>query len=213
MQIVLVLVIILILMYYVYKKIKSKYDAFSIEQNATVKSDIDGRTYYVHTKHENLNIAADMFAEVNHTVTEIINYIYTKYKFSDNSRKREIAKNLLMRYDVNNLRENSPLNSERDTSYTINKGDIIAICIRSREGANQIHDYGTILFVVLHEITHISISSYDHPEEFWETFKFILMEAEESGLYTSPEFMVYPKEYCGIKINYNPRFDRTIKLI
>lgn len=209
----LLIIILLILIYYVHKIIRVKFDAFSMDHNTSIPSNVDGRQYYVHNNHEDMQNAADMFAELNQKTTAIINYIYEKYRFSSNKKRSEVARLLMARYDVNNLRESSPRNIEHDTSFTINKGDIIAICIRSGKEHNQIHDSSTITFVVLHEITHISITAYDHPDEFWEVFKFILLEAEESGIYTSPDFATYPKEYCGIKINYNPRYDNTIKLI
>lgn len=209
----LLIIILILLIYYVRKIIRLRYDSFSIEHNTSVSSGIDGRHYYVHNKHENMQNAADIFAEINKTTTDVINYIYDKYKDSPNRKRREVSRNLMARYDVNSLRENSPLNADHDTSYTINKGDIIAVCIRSSKKHHQIHDISIITFVVLHEITHLSISAYDHPDEFWEVFKFILIEAEEAGLYASPDFVTFPKEYCGIKINYNPRFDASIKAI
>jgi hypothetical protein len=210
MQEAILLVILILLIYYIYNLIRVKYDLFSIENNTSIHTDIDGRDYYVHNKHENLQVAADMFAQINMITTDLINYVYNKYRNSPNERRKEVVRNLMMRYDVNNLRENSPLNIEKDTSYTINKGDIIAICIRSIGTHNQIHDIETILFVVIHEITHLSISAYDHPDEFWEVFKFMLIEAEEAGLYKSPNFAAEPREYCGIRINYNPRYDISI---
>lgn len=213
MQSALLIFILIILIYYVYKIIRVKYDAFSIDHNTSVHTDVDGRNYYVHNKHDDMQVAADTFAEINKVTTDVIDYIYYKYKDSSNRKRRDVARNLMARYDVNSLRENSPLNLEHDTSYTINKGDIIAVCIRSSKEHNQIHDTNTITFVVLHEITHLSIAAYDHPDEFWEVFKFILMEAEEGGFYTSPDFVYYPKEYCGIKINYNPRYDDSIPAI
>ena len=160
-----------------------------------------------------MDTAADTFAHINQVTTELINFLYDKYKNSDNKRKKSVVTYLKNRYNVENLRESSPLNIEKDTSYTINKGDIIAICIRSSKLFNQIHDTETLIFVVLHEITHISIESYDHPDEFWEVFKFILIEAEENGFYKSPNFSKNPQEYCGIKINYNPRYDNAVKLL
>lgn len=209
----LLIIILLLLIYYVYKIIRVRYDTFSIENNTSVLAATDGRLYYVHNKHEDMQTAADIFSDINQNTTAVINYIYNKYKDSSNKKRSEVSRLLMSRYDVNSLRENSPLNAEHDTSYTINKGDIIAICIRSSKKHNQIHDSMIITFVVLHEITHLSITAYDHPDEFWEVFKFILLEAEEAGLYTSPDFANYPKEYCGIKINYNPRYDPSIKSI
>lgn len=213
MEIVLSIIILLIIIYYIHKFIKIKYDKFSIEYNKSVQSDIDGHNYFVHTQHENMQVAANTFAELNKVTTDIIQYIYYKYKNSNNKKRKEIGELLMSRYDINSLRENSPRNAEKDTSYTINKGDIIAICIRSSKEHNQIHEIDIITFVVLHEITHLAINAFDHPEEFWEVFKFILIESEDSGLYTSPDFAKNPREYCGITINYNPRYDVFIKII
>jgi hypothetical protein len=173
----------------------------------------DGNYYYVHSKHENMQIAANIFAEINKKVNTLIKKLYNKYSNSDNKKRKEVVTLLYNRYDNNSLRENSPLNPEKDTSYTINKGDIIAICIRSANNNNNIHDIDTIFFVVLHELTHIAIEAYDHPDEFWEVFKFILLEVEELGIYKSPNYAFNPREYCGIKINYNPRYDNSIKEI
>lgn len=208
-----IIVLIILIMYYIYKYIAKKLDTFSIKNTSYIPSNIDGLSYYVHNQHNDMQDAADMFAEINQITTDIIKYIYNKYKDSLNTKRKNVARLLMSRYNVNNLIENSPLNIKKDTSYTINKGDIIAICIRSSKEYNQIHEFDTITFVVLHEITHISITAYDHPEEFWEVFKFILLEAEEAGLYISPDFEKYTKEYCGIKINYNPRYDDAIKYI
>ncbi len=208
----LVLLIILII-YNIINIIKNGYDNFSIQYNSLIHTDLDGNDYYVHTKHEDMQVAANTFAIINKTVTDVINYIYDKYRNSYNKKRRNVARLLMNRYNANSLRENSPLNNKGDTSYTLNKGDIIAICIRSSKQYNQIHDIEVITFVVLHEITHLSIESYDHPDEFWEVFKFILIEAETAGLYFSPDFERHPKEYCGININYNPRYDINIKSI
>lgn len=204
------IVLIIIIIIYIYKYVKVKYDKFSINYNTLVPSSLDNKYYHVHKSHEGMQIAADTFSEVNYLTTAVIDYIYDKYKNSINIKKKKIALLLKLRYNENNLRENSPLNPERDTSYTINKGEIIAMCIRSGRDNHQVHSPDLIMFVVLHEITHMAITSYDHPDEFWEAFKFILIEAEESGIYISEDYSKYPQEYCGITINYNPRFDDNI---
>lgn len=206
----LIIVIVILIIIIFYKIIRKQYDRFSIRYNVLYPSTMDDQYYYVHERHEDMQNAADMFAEINYIVTIFIDQLYNKYKDSNNSSKRSIAVFLKSRYNANNIRENSPLNVEKDTSYTINKGDLIAMCIRSGMEYNQIHDIDITLFVTLHELTHISISAYDHPDDFWESFKFILIEAENFGLYISPDFATYPVEYCGIKINYNPRYDPFI---
>lgn len=212
MNLVLSLLILLsiFLIYYIYKLIKHKFDTFSIENNVLQQSNVDGKYYFVHKEHGNMQIAADLFAKIDGLVSLFLPYLYSKYSNSENKRKKDIAKLLVSRYDTKSLRESSPLNIEKDTSYTINKGDIIAICIRS--GINYgIHDFQIIMFVVLHELTHLAINAYDHPEEFWQVFKFILEEAEIGGFYTSQNYSRNPSEYCGINVHYNPRYDNSIE--
>lgn len=206
------LILILILIYYIYKNYVLR-DDFSIDDNIQLKSSIDGNYYYVQGDHENIDDAADTFAIINDRVTKIINYIYDNYRNSTNEIERQIAKRLMDRYGSENLRESSPLNSDNDTSFTINKGDIIAICIRSPLEHNEILSINTIMFVVLHEISHIAATSYDHPDEFWEIFKWVLMKSKEAGLFISPDYGKNSVAYCGMNINYNPMYDPLVKNI
>jgi hypothetical protein len=206
------IIILLFLIYYIYIKTIQR-DEFSIDKNISLKSTIDGHYYHVHGDHENIDEAVDTFAILNQKTSEIINYIYDNYKNSNNPKEKKIALRLMNRYAFENLRESSPLNSEKDTSYTINKGDIIAICIRSPQENNEIHTLDTIMFVVLHEISHIAATSYDHPDEFWEIFKWVLLKAQESGIFTSKDYKNNPVTYCGITINYNPMYDSLVKNI
>ena len=137
-------------------------------------------------------------------------YLYEKYKNSNNLKRKDVATLMYNRYKPSSLRESSPLNIDKDTSYTINKGDLIAICIRN--GINYgIHDLNTIMFVVLHELTHLSIKSFDHPQEFWECFIFILKEAAAYNIYKITDYVLQPTEYCGIEISYQPALDSTLK--
>lgn len=212
----LIILIVVLLIFYFIKLLYHKFDTFSIRQNVLQESTVDGRKYYVHSKHENMVAAADTFAHINSTIDKFLSRLYDKYTRLNTSDisifNRKRAVNLLIsKYNPRNYRENSPKNIEKDTSYTINKGEIIAICIR---GANtEIHDLTTLMFVVLHELTHLAVKDYDHPDDFWKTFKFILIEAEELIDYKSPDYLNFPVEYCGISITYNPRYDPVIKEI
>jgi hypothetical protein len=211
-----IIIILLILIFYLFFKyiLHNHSDTFSIENNELIPSIVDGNQYYVHNKHNNKIDAADMFSVVNNRVTLFIDALYEKHKNSINPRRKKISTLLKTRFNSSSLRESSPLNEDKDTSFTINKGDIMAICIRSKiDKTNKIHKFNVIFFVVLHEIAHLSLDAFDHPTEFWVNFKFILMEAEDLGIYTSPDFFNNSIEYCGIYINYNPRYDYKIEII
>jgi hypothetical protein len=206
------LIVILFLIYYIYKKyVLDNRDEFSISDNIQLQSELDGNYYYVQGDHENIDEAANTFAIINDRITKVINYIYDNYRNSSNPNERQIASRLMDRYDQDSLRESSPLNSENDTSFTINKGDIVAICIRSPLEHNEILSINTIMFVVLHEISHIAATSYDHPDEFWEIFKWVLLKAKEAKLFTSPDYGKNSVAYCGMNINYNPMYDPLVK--
>ena len=62
-------------------------------------------------------------------------------------------------------------------------------------------------------MSHIAIDAVDHPPEFWATFRFLLEEAEAAGLYWSPDFARAPQRYCGVDVDYNPRWDATLAAI
>jgi hypothetical protein len=208
-QVIIIIVCIIFIIYFTTKYLNIRFDSFSIDKNILYQSTIDGNSYYVHKGHEDLSEAANTFYKINKDVTEFLDYLYKKYADSSNTTKSKAATLIYYRYNTNALRESSPLNAEKDTSYTINKGDIIAICIRDSISYG-IQDYNTIMFVVLHELTHLSIESYDHPEEFWMVFKFILTEASLYGVYTPQDYIRYPVQYCGIVINYTPLLDLSI---
>jgi len=204
--------IILISILILYIIINDKHDKFSIENNILYKSSSDGNTYYVHGLHEDLKEAANVFSKINSDISNFLEKLYYKYKNSSNHKRKEISKLMFKRFSKDALRESSPLNPEKDTSFTINKGDIIAICIRDGYSYG-IQDYNIIMFVVLHELTHLAIESYDHPDEFWVAFRFVLTEAVNDNIYNPVDYASNPIDYCGIIVNYSPLYDNTLELI
>ena len=65
-------------------------------------------------------------------------------------------------------------------------------------------DINTMMFVVLHEMGHLSSESIGHTDEFWENFKWILEESINIGIYIKQEFNKKPIEYCGMSITSSP---------
>ena len=59
---------------------------------------------------------------------------------------------------------------EKFTSYTINKGEKIVFCLRSKV-LHNIHDINTISYVCIHELSHVMCSEYGHTPLFKEIFK------------------------------------------
>lgn len=98
------------------------------------------------------------------------------------------------------LYENPPDGSY--TSYTVNKGDEIALCLRSKN-TKELHDLNLIMYVVLHELSHVACPELDHTELFKKIFTFFLEIAIKLNIYKKVDYSIDPHEYCGMTINEN----------
>ena len=88
------------------------------------------------------------------------------------------------------------------TSYSINKGETLVMCIRSKE-TNEIHDFDLLMYVAVHEIAHIGCPEIGHTPLFNLINEFLLKEASKRKYYTYKDYSIDPKEYCGIEITSN----------
>lgn len=77
-------------------------------------------------------------------------------------------------------------------SYTINKSRIY-LCLKDSD--EKYYDNNSLMFVLLHEISHVICKSIGHTEEFHKIFEDLLVEAEKVGIYDSKIPMI--KNYCG----------------
>lgn len=191
--------------------IRNYHSNFSIEKTKLKHAKLDGLPYRVHENHEQSDNAADLLAALNERILNLMRYMRDKY-LSGNAPndKVQMVKNMLQRYNPDNLMEVSPNNPDGDTAYSLDKGAIMAICLRSHSG--ELHDLDVITFVAFHELAHIAIDAIDHPLEFWQAFKFILDSAAESRIYFAPNYTENPVEYCGMMIEYSPNWDKTLLL-
>lgn len=167
---------------------------FYIKQNfgevEYIKSKVDNRTYLVR-KLPDRQKAADMLAEINKDCVTLIKHLTEK--FPDNQDVKRLFKN----YNPDNISEGS--NDSGYTSYSINKGEKIILCLRQKED-NAFVGKNVILYVTIHELAHLMTSDLGHTDMFWNNFKFILAEAVKIGLYNKVDYNKNPVKYCGIKI-------------
>jgi len=175
-----------------------------------VRATFDGHNYNVLTTYGSAPQAAELLSNINDRLLETLRALRARLKSKLTPERRKAITTLLSRYRPDSLFENSPADPSGDTSYAEGKGAKIALCLRSRQEPLTLHDLDTMTFVALHELTHLAVESVgtdDHPTEFWETFRFVLETAEAAGVFTSRDYSRYPFTYCGIYVNYNPRFD------
>src|SRR3990172_11381149 len=145
-----------------------------------ITSTVDGNTYIVSNLPDKVE-AANMLAMIRVRMEKLANHMYEKYP--DDIR----VTRLRQRFDESKVVETSK--SEKFTSYTINKGAKMVLCLRARDAQEKLEQENTMMFVSLHEMAHIMTKAVGHDaDEFWSNFKFILQNAVEIGVYTNIDY-------------------------
>jgi predicted metal-dependent hydrolase len=150
----------------------------------------DNREYLVRNlddKKEAANLLASITADL-HTLVR-----HTVAKYPDLKDAQRLFKN----FNPVSISEGSV--DSGYTSYSVNKGEKIILCIRQKD--KSFVDKNTILYVAIHELGHLMTEEIGHTDMFWKNFKFILNEAVDLKLYVPDNYKAKPKDYCGIKIN------------
>jgi predicted metal-dependent hydrolase len=153
-------------------------------------SKVDGKDYLVR-KMPDAQEAADRLAVLNKKLSKLIEHIAAKYK--DNA---DVAR-LKSKFNPEAVSEGGMENGY--TSYSVNKGERIVMCIRQTDGTFV--DANVIMYVAVHELAHIMTTDVGHTPSFWANFRFLLREAIDIDLYRKVDFDSSPSDYCGIKIS------------
>jgi predicted metal-dependent hydrolase len=139
-------------------------------------------------------------------LTNLIKNMYTlKEYLKDNISKFPDKKDYIIQL-TNNFNENKTIIYESDpksnyTSYSVNKGQEISFCLRSKINKKELHDLNLIMYVALHEMAHIACPEIGHTDLFKEIFNFFTIEAINIGLYKKIDFTNNPVNYCGLILN------------
>ena len=179
--------------------IKNYYDNDFFQLKCIV-SDVNGKKYCVRER-ENMKPASDLLAKTTEKLTTIVEHLADKYPEQDN------VKRLVKNFNPKKIKEILP--TSEYTAYSENKGEKIAFCLSSvgKNDVNNLIDENTLMFVALHELSHVASKSIGHNDEFWSNFKFILKEAAQIQLYNPVNYKHNNQGYCGMDIKDNPYFD------
>ena len=189
------LLLIIITIFYIYLETKSLDVIY-------VKSTLSDREYLVRNLPDKQK-AADLLNNIHINLVKIIEYCSNENnKENYTEQNKEDIKRLVQNYRNGNLSESNPGN--KFTSYSINKGEKIVFCIRSKDGLDTLVDLNTMMFVAIHELAHLMTKSIGHNEEFWENMKFLLRVGLKIGVYEKQAFSINPVSYCGIEITDTP---------
>lgn len=204
-----------------------------LEKNSTevifIESPLNNKKYLVRNLPDKQE-AANLLAEISINLERIIEYLKTEsidtiyYQFKLRKPKKSSAnkkvdkddelhktnkmmlnndiKRLISNFNPDNFSESTP--DVKYTSYSVNKGEKIVFCLRSKKVEQQLVKKNTMMFVAIHEFSHLMTESVGHEPEFWENFKFLLLVAIHIKAYKHINFNKNPEEYCGTEITDTP---------
>ena len=187
----------------------NKITSFSILQTqfplVEVRSKVDNKVYRVRDLSDKQG-AADLLARIRIKMGNFMTYLETRYQ--DKPQIKRLVKNF--RANPERLLEATP--DADHTSYSVNKGEKVHLCLRQREGGGQkeqLVDDNVMMFVALHEMSHMITATIGHGTDFWNNFGFLLKEAESQGIYKHQDFKSHPVSYCGVSITDAPSYDAS----
>ncbi len=154
---------------------------------------------------DNTNVESiELMSQLDRNAVTLIQRIYNKSK---NGLRGTQIKRLRNQYSNKSIQEATPNSPNGDTSFVIQGGSVIALCIRKWNEIEQkweLYDVNTMMYVLCHELAHLACDDMTHSTIFWDACKWLLQEAVEAGLYTIVDYAKYPIVYCGkVPMNSN----------
>ena len=177
-------------------KIYMDSDSFNLR---CIISDVNGNKYCVRDRSK-LEFAANRLATINNKMNELVAHVGKKYSDQEN------VKRLVNGYNPKKIYETLP--TSEYTAYSENKGEKLAFCLDTeKDSKGRLIDINTLMYVALHELSHVATKSIGHTTEFWDNFKFLISEAKAIGVYNPVDYKKEPARYCGMNITDNPYYD------
>jgi len=169
-------------------------------QLTCIVSDVNGKKYCVRER-KNMKKASDLLAKTTENLGKVVNHLENGYPEKENVRF------LVKNFNPKKIKEILP--TSEYTAYSENKGEKIAFCLnkKNKEDVDNLIEENTLMFVALHELSHLATKSIGHNDEFWSNFKFILQESERIGIYKPVDYKNNKTDYCGMTIKDNPYYD------
>ena len=183
-----IILIVLVLSFFLHYE--SKYSELTY-----VVSTIDNKQYLVRNRDDKLQ-AANLLATVRQNLDEIVEYL------KNNNNNDPKVQRLVKKYNPEKISESMP--NTNYTSYSVNKGEKIVFCIRTKTEKQELININTIMFVAIHELAHVMTKSIGHTEEFWNNMRFLLKKGIYLKLYIKHDYKKKPVPYCGTEITDSP---------
>ena len=177
-------------------KVYMQSDSFNLR---CIISDVNGNKYCVRDRSK-LQLAANRLAHINNRMNKLVTHLGKKYPDKENVKK------LVNGYNPQKIYETLP--TSEYTAYSENKGEKLAFCLDTEKNSTgRLIDLNTLMYVALHELSHVATKSIGHTDEFWQNFKFLITEAKEIDIYNPVDYKKQSARYCGMNITDNPYYD------
>lgn len=161
------------------------------------KSMIDNKEYLVRNLNDKESASA-IIGIISNRIKKLCFFLEEKKtKFNEYTK---YIKNICKKAKTIKICES--ISDNKTTSYTVNKGDKIVLCLRSKQ-TGKIHDINLLMYVVIHELSHIACPEIGHTELFKQIFKMLLEFCIYIKIYERVDYEIKPEEYCGIIISEN----------
>jgi predicted metal-dependent hydrolase len=165
-----------------------------------VRSQLDNRKYLVRDEKDKQR-AANMLSKLWINMNKLKNHlIENKNKFPDYDQYIDQLERHMRHSKISESDGNTVY-----TSYTVNKGEEIVFCIRSRSlrRPNTIHNENLLMYVAIHELAHVACPERGHTPLFKKIFGFFIQESISIEIYTYEDYGRKPVEYCGMEVTDN----------
>ena len=175
------------------------YKYSDVLQLKCINSDVDGKKYCVRDN-DGKEESANMLARVTQKCVKLV-----KICDKEDSKNPDVIR-LKMNFNPKKIYEILP--TSEHTAYSENKGEKIAFCLnKTKQGNNRI-DENTLMFVAMHELSHVMTVDIGHTPKFWNNFRYLIKRSKDHGLYTLVDYKKNPVQYCGMKIDSSPYFTK-----
>jgi hypothetical protein len=161
----------------------------------------EGKNKYCVRDRKKLQEAANLLSNTTEKCKLLVQYMADKYPDND------MVSRLAAGFNPQKVVETLP--TSEYTAYSENKGEKIAFCLNPEKkgDVDDLIDEHTLMFVAIHELSHVGTKSIGHKNEFWDNFKFLLENAKEAGIHEPVDYKTKPTTYCSMKIKDNPYYD------
>jgi hypothetical protein len=160
-----------------------------------IEATVNGKKYYVRNLPDR-NEAANKLATIGNSLQSLIDSLN-----EEEEEKGKYNKQLKESFNPDYITENIP--GSTYVAYSVNKGEELSLCVREKD-TEVFMDNNIILFVAIHELSHIMTPETGHTPLFWNNMKYLLEKASSMGIYTPTDYSKNPETYCGMEINSTP---------